>query len=243
MLARRDLDVASHTVTEDDEAQLLLSADGLDFQQSPEFLMEAFLQFRELLQEALDENEVQQIPLYLDKLGACDPTFSYRVGRSSDGTVTGFVWQTGVMRRDFELYRDVLFIDCMVKSINTKGWPINTIAMLDGEKKVCLPCEALTVGEEVDGYAWLVNCVLEMTPGRKRCDTRFIHGDGILEGGNFLTKLGIQDTCHVILDHHHLLSPEIGAWPKAFRLTLFLHLKDDLTAMVNAYVLLWLNRC
>ncbi|KAG7341855.1 hypothetical protein IV203_006947 [Nitzschia inconspicua] len=127
------LKLASHTVTGADEAHLLSNTEDLDYLQPPEFLTEAFLQFRELLEESLgDQNDVQNILHYLDKMVKCDPTFDYRVGRSSDGTVTGFVWQTGVMRRDFELYGDVLFVDCMGKSINTKGWPINTIAMLDG---------------------------------------------------------------------------------------------------------------
>ncbi|KAG7341543.1 hypothetical protein IV203_023495 [Nitzschia inconspicua] len=132
MLAKGDIDLASHTVTKADEAHLLSNTEDLDYLQSPEFLTEAFLQFRELLEESLgDQNDVQNILHYLDKMVKCDPTFDYRVGRSSDGTVTGFVWQTGVMRRDFELYGDVLFVDCMGKSINTKRWPINTIAMLD----------------------------------------------------------------------------------------------------------------
>ncbi|KAG7349212.1 hypothetical protein IV203_011809 [Nitzschia inconspicua] len=140
-----DIDLASHTVTEADEAHLLSNTEDLDYLQSPEFLTEAFLQFRELLEESLgDQNDVQNILHYLDKMVKCDPTFDYRNGRSSDGTVTGFVWQTGVMRRDFELYGDVLFVDCMGKSINTKGWPINTIAMLDcnarRRKKHILSC-------------------------------------------------------------------------------------------------------
>ncbi|KAG7360056.1 hypothetical protein IV203_035154 [Nitzschia inconspicua] len=164
----------------------------------------------------------------------CDPTFDYRVGRSSDGTVTGFVWQTGVMRRDFELYGDVLFVDCMGKSINTKGWPINTIAMLDGEKKVCLPCEGFTNRETIDGYVWLIESVVAMAPGRKLCDIKFIIGDVIFAAETILTKLGIEDTCHVILDHHHLLSLDIGSWPKAFGLNLFSHLKEDLTSMVKS---------
>ncbi|KAG7345268.1 hypothetical protein IV203_032799 [Nitzschia inconspicua] len=119
-------------------------------------------------------------------------------------------------------------------SINTKGWPINTIAMLDGEKKVCLPCEGFTIHETIDGYVWLMESVVAMAPGRKLCDIKFIIGDGIFAAETILTKLGIEDTCHVILDHHHLLILEIGSWPKAFGLNLFLHLKEDLTLMVKS---------
>ncbi|KAG7347922.1 hypothetical protein IV203_016627 [Nitzschia inconspicua] len=119
MLAKGDIDLTSHTVTEEDEAHLLSNTEDLDYKQSPDFLTEAFLQFRELLQESLgDQNDVQRMIHYLEKMVKCDPTFDYRIGRSADRTVTGFVWQTGVMRRDFELYGDVLFVDCMGKSIN-----------------------------------------------------------------------------------------------------------------------------
>ncbi|KAG7346548.1 hypothetical protein IV203_005616 [Nitzschia inconspicua] len=235
MLAKGDIDLTSHTVTEEDEAHLLSNTEDLDYKQSPDFLTEAFLQFRELLQESLgDQNDVQRMIHYLDKMVKCDPTFDYRIGRSADGTVTGFVWQTGVMRRDFELYGDVLFVDCMGKSINTKGWPINTIAMLDGEKKVCLPCEALIINETIDGYVWVINCILSMAPERKCRDIKFLVGDGIFAAETILTKLGIEGTCRVLLDHHHLLSLEIGSWPKAFGLNLFSLLKEDLTLMVNS---------
>jgi hypothetical protein len=36
------------------------------------------------------------------------------------------------------------------------------------------------------------------------------------------------------LDHHHLLSEDIGAWPKEFGLQLFSKLKEDLTTMVKS---------
>ncbi|KAG7373067.1 hypothetical protein IV203_033791 [Nitzschia inconspicua] len=79
------------------------------------------------------------------------------------------------------------------------------------------------MSETIAGYAWLIHCVLDMAPERNHCDIRFILGDGILASGNILTKLGIQNTCRIILDHHHLLSLEIGARPKAFGLKLFSH--------------------
>ncbi|KAG7373178.1 hypothetical protein IV203_033902 [Nitzschia inconspicua] len=235
MLTRGEIDLSSHTVTDDDEADLMGMTSDLDYQKSPEFLTEALASFQELLKDTLeDQNEVQKIFHYLNQLAARDPTFAYRVGTAADGTVTGFVWQTGVMRRDFELYGDVLFVDCMGKSINNKGWPINTIAMLDGEKRVCLPCEGLTISETIDGYVWLIESVAAMAPGRKLCDVKFIIGDGIFASETVLSKLGINDTCHLILDHHHLLSEDIGAWPKAFGLSLFSLLKDDLRVMVKS---------
>ncbi|KAG7366374.1 hypothetical protein IV203_029044 [Nitzschia inconspicua] len=106
---------------------------------------------------------------------------------AADGTLTGFVWQTGVMRRDFEMYGDVLFVDCM-----------------------------------------------DMAPGRKLYEIKFIVGDGIFAGESVLSKLGIQDTCRLILDHRHLSSEDMGSWPKAFGLTLFSVLREELHAMVKS---------
>ena len=234
MLAKGIVDLEAHTVTESEE-QRLLSAQDADKVNSPAFLTESFIQFQDLLGEALsDENDVQQITKYLTSLADCDPTFSFRIGRSADGSVTGFAWQTGVMRRDFELFGDVLFVDAQGRSKNNKGWPINTIAMLDGERKVCLPIEGITIGESIDSYAWLIQSAAAMAPGCKLSDIKVIFGDGILSGERLLSKLGIQSSCKIMLDHHHLLSEDIGSWPKEFGLQLFATLKQDLTAMVKS---------
>jgi hypothetical protein len=235
MLAKGTIDLASHTVSEDDERNLL-STNDLDKEQSPEFMSEVFRQFQDLLQEALkDQNDIKQISTYLESLSSCDPGFTYRIGWSADGSITGFVWQTGVMRRDFELFGDVLFVDCLGRSLNDKGWPINTIAMLDGEKKICLPCEGLTISESIEGYAWMIRSAVAMTPLRRLSDIKVIFGDGILAGESLLSNLGISHSCKLVLDHHHLISEDIGAWPKEFGLQLFAQLKADLTTMVKTW--------
>ncbi len=231
--ADRGGNIDSQTITGAEEDELLATND-LD-QESPEFLTEAFSQFQELLKEAmLDQNDLKQMEQYLDSMASCDPTFTYRIGHGSDGTVTGFIWQTGVMRRDFELFGDVIFVDRLGQPLNSKGWPYLTMAMLDGDKTVCLPSENLTITESVDSYAWQIRTTCEMTPKRKLSDIKMIFADGILAGETLLAKLGIQDTCHLVLDNHHLLSEDIGAWPKEFGLHLFSRLKEDLTTMVTS---------
>ena len=139
------------------------------------------------------------------------------------------------MQRDFELFGDVLFVDCLGRSLNDKGWPINTIAMLDGEKKICLPCEGLTISESIEGYAWMIRSAVAMTPLRRLSDIKVIFGDGILAGESLLSNLGISHSCKLVLDHHHLISEDIGAWPKEFGLQLFAQLKADLTTMVKTW--------
>jgi hypothetical protein len=122
-------DINSQTITEEEREALLSTKDP---KETPVFLTEIFQQFTELLKEALaDGNDLHQITNYLNSLEDCNPTFMYRIGYVADGTATGLIWQTGVMRKDFELYGDVLFVDRLGQSLNDKGcWPLITIGML-----------------------------------------------------------------------------------------------------------------
>jgi hypothetical protein len=192
MLASKAGDIDSQTITEEEETALLSTTDLEE--ESPAFLTEAFAQFTELLKEALaDQNDLHQMEIYLKSLADCDPTFTYRVGHSSDGTTTGFIWQTGVMRSDFEKFGDVIFLDRLGQPLTDKGWPLLTFAMIDANGKVCLPSESIAIGESVDGYAWGLRSTCEMAPGRKLSDIKIIYSDGILASETLLDKLGIQD--------------------------------------------------
>jgi hypothetical protein len=214
---------------------MLLSSDDLDRLETPEFISESFLNYREILKDVLSEpTDLHRISKYLEKLSAADPLFDYRIGRAVDGSVTGFVWQTGVMRRDFELFGDVLFMDCLGRSLNDKGWPITTLAMLDGEGEICLPSEAITVTESIDAYVWLIRETIAMTPKRNLCDIKMCFGDGIFKDERLLNDLGISNTCKLVLDHFHLISDEIGAWPKELGLHMWTLLREDLTTMVKS---------
>jgi hypothetical protein len=73
---------------------------------------------------------------FLDSLAQADPSFKYRRIMNSIGDVTGYVWQTGVMRRDFELFGSTLFVDRLGRPLNKVGWPLMTMALLSGEKSL-----------------------------------------------------------------------------------------------------------
>jgi hypothetical protein len=234
MMANKPEGYSTATITSSEESDLLSTVDDVSTQ-SPAFLTEALSQFNQLLEQSMhDKNDLAQIQTYLELLSASDRTFAYRVGRSEDGSITGFVWQTGVMRRDFELYGDVLFVDCLGRSLNTKGWPINTLAMKDGEKKICLPCEGFTIGESVLAYAWLIQSTVSMAPNRSLKEIKIICSDGILSGETILSRLGIHSTCNIVLDHYHLISEDIGIWPKFFGSQLWPSLRGDLGLMVKS---------
>ena len=52
-------------------------------------------------------------------------------------------------------------------------------------------------------------------------------------GETLLQKLGIQSTCSLLLDQHHLVSEDLGTWPKFFGLSNWNLLKEDLMIMVK----------
>ena len=235
MLNKGIVDISSYTVTHQQE-QELVSPDSLETRQSPEFLTEVFTQFTELLKHSLlDLNDLDQMFSCLDSLVEADPSFAYRVSRSLDGTVTAFIWQTGVMRKDFELYGDALFVDRLGRPLNNKGWPSFTVAMLDGMKKLCLAAESFGVMESVDAYAWIITSIVDMAPNRQLSDIKIVFADGILAGESLLRKLGNEATCHIVLDHHHLLDEKIGSFPKEFGLNQYPTVKNDLTVMVKSH--------
>jgi hypothetical protein len=108
------------------------------------------------------------------------------------------------------------------------------MAMLSGEKKVCVASEAIVFSETVDAYEWMIRATVEMTPAVRLLDIKVIYGDGILGGGRLLQQLGISATCRVVLDHQHLISEDIGAWPKRFGRT-WAQVKHDCINLVKSY--------
>jgi hypothetical protein len=197
MLKKKAGDIPSITITEEDE-RLLLDPDDLDAG-SPEYFTESFSLFNQLLDQALLEpSDIQQIETYLQGLAQADDTFQWRKAKCENGSVVGIVWQTGVMKRDFELYGSTLFLDRLGRSLNSKGWPLMTVAMLSGEKMVCLACEGIAVEESLKCYAWFLEAAVDMTPGVELSDIRVIYGDGIFAGDNLPEYLGISGTCRIV---------------------------------------------
>jgi hypothetical protein len=105
-------------ITEKDE-KLLFDPNGLDVE-SPEYFTESFSVFNQLLDKALlGPSDIQQIESYLQGL-AQGYTFKWRKATNKNGQVVSIVWQSGVMRLDFELYGSTSFLDRL--GLN-KGWP------------------------------------------------------------------------------------------------------------------------
>jgi hypothetical protein len=104
----------------------------------------------------LEESDIKQIDTFLDCLAQADPSFQCRRVVNRNGHETGYIWQTGVMRRDFQLNGSTLFVDRLGRSLNNKDWVLMTLAMLSRDRKVCVGSEAIVFKERIDAYAWMI---------------------------------------------------------------------------------------
>ena len=76
--------------------------------------------------------------------------------------------------------------------------------------------EAIVISERVEAHAWMLRCCSNFSCKRKLDSVHAIFGDGLVTCDSLLTSLGIQDSCLLLDDVHHLLSPECGTWYKHF---------------------------
>jgi hypothetical protein len=88
----------------------------------------------QLLSEIIKEGikDAVLIERYLEALHQNDPGFTYKIAIASDGSRCGYVWMTPAMRRSFELYGDVLFLDMMKRKTNSQECPYVGPIVLNG---------------------------------------------------------------------------------------------------------------
>lgn len=108
LLAAKGGEVDNMTITEEEESMLVNPLD-LD-SESPDYYTASFSLINQLLEQALlNPTDTTQIESYLESLSREDPSFKWRRATDDDGKPICYVWQTGVMRRDFELYGSTIF--------------------------------------------------------------------------------------------------------------------------------------
>jgi hypothetical protein len=93
---------------------------------APDFLDKASLHARTILQHVLNaagSSEADAIENLLKMLHNEDPGFTYRIAYAADGTRCGYVWMTPMMRADWEQYGHTLFLDAMLRQLNSVCWP------------------------------------------------------------------------------------------------------------------------
>ena len=170
-------------------------------------------QLRDMLRKALLEGkELDQIVCLLYQIKESDNTFDFRYGKDANGNITCVVWQDGIMRGHCqEGLLDVVMLDMMKRQQNSADWPYCGPVLITGENKVACGAEAIVLTEDIDSYVYIMNGIYEMS-GVHRSATKVIFGDGILST-NILRRLGIENSCKLILDRKHLMSFD---WPGVF---------------------------
>ncbi len=180
---------------------------------------------RQALHEGSDTIHILRL---LESMHKKDPGFTYLVAYDSEGRECGFMWMTPVMRRMFELYGDILYLDAMKRQLNSVHWPYFSVVLLDGFNKIAVAAEAIGCVERIDTYIWMVKGALTMAPLVKRESIKVIFADGLLST-KLLKELRIEATCKLCLDTYHLLEID---WPKEFGTSNWSRLKVDFKKLV-----------
>ena len=208
---------------------LLGSHEQTRLQEKAPYIDEASSQAATLLKQVQAEgssSDADRMLNYLKKLHEVEPGFSFRISYGKDNRPCGYVWQTPAMRAAFEQFGGVLFLDMMKRQTNSVHWPYCGVILLDGDKKITLACESVVKAERLETYEFIVDALLDMAPKRTRESLKVVFGDGILSN-KLLSDLGINGTCKLVLDWHHLHED----WKNHFGPTVYGLLSETLKAL------------
>lgn len=97
-----------------------------------------------------------------------DPLFTFRICYDDNCIPTGIIWMTGIMRRAYEFFGEILCVDAMKRKLNSLEWPYLVPVILDGDKRIFVACERFVCSEMNDAYEFMFNSLFDMAPGRSR---------------------------------------------------------------------------
>ncbi|MGH7954344.1 MAG: hypothetical protein ACREOZ_00110 [Gloeomargaritales cyanobacterium] len=98
----------------------------------------------------------------------------------------------------------------MKRQLSNLNWPYVGPVVLDESRKVSVVAEAFISKETLDSYAFIMQSIFEMAPGRTKEKVSAIYGDCFLQQ-SLLDRLGMSDCTRLFWDHYHLLQQ---IWPK-----------------------------
>ena len=118
------------------------------------------------------------------------------------------------MQSAYELFGNYISINAMKCQQNILRWPYIGPVVLDESKTVAVIAEAIVCSERHDAYKFVLESIFEMAPKRSKTQVMCLAADCFVTP-KLLSLLGIEQTCHLIYDHYHLLE---SIWPKSLAL-------------------------
>ncbi len=181
----------------------------------PEYLSTAQEIANDTLKEALsDPGSMCLVVRFLCRLHQEDPNFVFDIQRDENDTMVGICWQTGPMRFDWDTCASSITLDGMKQQRNNVSCPYILVTGINGYGQMVVCAEAIVISERIEAYAWLLRCCSTFSCKQKMDGIHAVFGDGLVTCDSLLESLGIQDSCTLLDDVHHLLSPECGTWYK-----------------------------
>lgn len=163
---------------------------------------------------------------YLEMISEKANGFSYRLARDGNGNVVGAVWQTATMRSNFELFGDYVCLDSMQRKLNQLHWPYISLTMRNEMEQVCVGAEGIVASEREEAYEFLLNFIVDNSPGRDKTKVYVLSGDGFFTQ-KMVHDWGFENT-HFVNDHWHLFESVL---PRRFPKKIYPLIADDLRRM------------
>ena len=137
---------------------------------------------------------------YMERLKVEDPDFAYQILSDENGEVTGCLWMTSTMRKNFELFGGFICVDAMKRDINTLLWPYIATTMYNEMDCVCVGCEGIVLSEREEAYEAMLDFQI-LNSRRKRDEVYAISCDGFLNQ-SIINRFGFTKT-RFIIDYWH----------------------------------------
>ena len=166
---------------------------------------------------------------FLVKLKSADPGFGYKIFPSHTGASTGYVDQTLYMGKSLDKYGNFLSFDIMKRKANNCSWPYFGPIVIECNNYVRVVGKAFMLGETHEAYCFVINTLLNFTPGRLQEDVLIIAGDCVLND-TFLTSLNLPNA-KLIWDQYHLMN---HIWKYGFQ-TVFSKVEKHFYEMIDGY--------
>ena len=158
----------------------------------------------EIMNDDNCEDSMVTFKEYMLNLKAQNDGFTVTFLQSDKGRLTGCIWQTAIMRDNFERFGGYISMDAMMRPINDMKWPYVSISMFNELNSVCVACEGIVCGERVEAYNAMLQFVLDNTNKRSRHDIHVVAADGILNQEKVTNTLGLPNAVY-LADVYHLL--------------------------------------